>query len=90
MTKPTLYFLPALLITLLPSCGKDNVTIVTNKQSLTADSARTWKLVRLTLDGAPQSIPACVADDRLTFRLNETYLSQQGTNACNVGEPATY
>ncbi len=90
MNKPDNYYFLSLLLPLLLSCGKDNVSIPTNKQALTADNARTWRLVRKTLDGTAQFIPSCLADDRLTFRLNETYLYHYGFDRCNTDEPADY
>lgn len=87
MTKPNTYFLSLLL---LVSCGKDNISAPTNKQALTANNTRTWRLARKTLDGTAQFIPACLADDRLTFRLNETYSYDYGSSQCNADEPADY
>jgi hypothetical protein len=90
MNKPDNYFLLFLFLPLLLSCGKDNVAVPTNKQALTANNTRTWRLVRKTLDGTAQFIPACLADDRLTFRLNETYSYNYGSSQCNADDPTDY
>jgi hypothetical protein len=87
--KKTL-FLFLFLLLLLYACGQDNLITPTNKQALTADSARTWRIVRLTTDGTAQPIPACVADNRITFRLNGTYFYQHGNARCNADEPDNY
>ena len=79
-------FFPCLLL----ACGKDNLVTVPYPNRLAGDSARSWRIVRFTLDGTARFIPACRADDRLTFRLNGTYHYQSAPDRCQSDEPDFY
>lgn len=75
---------------LLLSCGKDNLVTVPPPNLLAGDSARSWRIVRFTLNDTARFIPACRTDDRLIFRINGTYYHQSAPDRCQPDEPDSY
>lgn len=69
-----------------PDKPDPNSTTPTALQRLTGGSSRTWRLQTLSRRGSSEPIPPCRADDRWTFRSDNT-ASLQNPTPCIPNDP---